>query len=275
MVLRLATMDLHDDIFMPILSGQTIEREIDIAELYEIFLSDTYKVKAAGAFPYAPINSTALTDRALPFVSNTLVMDIDGAEAVKVEKALDRMHFKRTNVQNDCTGTKLDAVNTALRNCSELATAASTAAKSGSDDRFQEYFKTTNSSVRQTVADRFTAVATDCSTNSSGATDTYCNDVYDSCTSNVLAYAVPNNNLIVYCPIFFDDLPPLAQDCHQQDRATTVLHEETHNPGVYSPGTMDNGYGYSAATALSSSQAVMNADSYALFANGQSTIRLS
>lgn len=38
----------------------------------------------------------------------------------------------------------------------------------------------------------------------------------------------------------------------------------------YSPGTEDNGYGYSAATALSSSAAVLNADSYALYANGKS-----
>lgn len=43
----------------------------------------------------------------------------------------------------------------------------------------------------------------------------------------------------------------------------------THAPAVYSPGTQDNGYGYAAATALSSSQAVLNADSYALYANGE------
>lgn len=50
--------------------------------------------------------------------------------------------------------------------------------------------------------------------------------------------------------------------------ATTTLHEFTHAPGVYSPGTEDNGYGYSAATALTSANAVLNADSYALYANG-------
>lgn len=50
--------------------------------------------------------------------------------------------------------------------------------------------------------------------------------------------------------------------------ATTTLHEYTHAPGVYSPGTEDNGYGYAAATSLSSANAVANADSYALYANG-------
>lgn len=48
-----------------------------------------------------------------------------------------------------------------------------------------------------------------------------------------------------------------------------MLHEETHAPGVYSPGTDDLGYGYAAATRLSSSQALNNADSYALYANGR------
>ena len=73
---------------------------------------------------------------------------------------------------------------------------------------------------------------------------------------------------MAYCPLFFSDLPGLTGSCHAQDQATTVLHEETHAPGVYSPGTEDNGYGYSAATSLSSSRAVLNADSYALYANG-------
>ena len=41
-----------------------------------------------------------------------------------------------------------------------------------------------------------------------------------------------------------------------------------HAPGVFSPGTEDLGYGYQAATALSASQALDNADSYALFSNG-------
>ena len=44
----------------------------------------------------------------------------------------------------------------------------------------------------------------------------------------------------------------------------------THAPGTYSPGTVDNGYGYAAATALTSARAVANADSYALYANGKS-----
>jgi hypothetical protein len=80
---------------------------------------------------------------------------------------------------------------------------------------------------------------------------------------------VPSANFITYCPIFFSALPALTSSCHAQDQATTVLHESTHAPGVYSPGTQDNGYGYAAATALSANAALNNADSYALYANGK------
>jgi deuterolysin len=90
----------------------------------------------------------------------------------------------------------------------------------------------------------------------------------NSCEPNVLAYTLPSQNVIANCDIYYSDLPALANKCHAQDQATTTLHEFTHAPGVYSPGTDDLGYGYDAATGLSSADAVMNADSYALYANG-------
>lgn len=93
--------------------------------------------------------------------------------------------------------------------------------------------------------------------------------MYGYCDPNVLAYTIPSTNEIVNCPIYYSALPALTRSCHAQDQATTTLHEMTHAPAVYSPGTQDNGYGYAAATALSSARAVLNADSYALYANGK------
>jgi deuterolysin len=176
---------------------------------------------------------------------------------------------KRTAIQGDCSGTKLTAIRTALSNCNRLATAAATAATSGSASTFQTYFKTTASGTRSTVAARLRAVASDCASTTGGKTRTYCTDVYGGCASGVLAYTLPSNNYIAYCPLFFNQLPALTGSCHAQDQATTVLHEETHAPAVYSPGTQDNGYGYSAATSLTAARALANADSYALYANGK------
>lgn len=267
-LMRIATTELTEDAFTPIMAGQTIEMDIEAAELYDFTASDSYSITAIGSIPYAELNSTELTGAALSFSSNTLTMDVDSAKAATVVKAVDKFTSKRTDIQSDCTGSKLSALKTALSNCQTLANAAATAATSGSASKFSEYFKTTSSSTRSTVAARLSAVATDCGKTASGATDSYCSDIYGACSSNVLAYTLPSTNEIAYCNLFFSYLPALSGTCHAQDQATTVLHEETHAPAVYNPGTEDNGYGYSAATSLSSSAAVLNADSYALYANG-------
>lgn len=155
------------------MAGETIEVEVELAELYELSTSGSYDVLAAGAIPYAELNSTVLSGNALVFSSNTLSLDVDATEAAKIEKAVDVL-AKRTIIQSDCTGTRLTAVRTALSNCQKLATAAATAATSGSASKFQEYFKTTSSSTRSTVAARLRAVAADCGATTSGSTNTYC-----------------------------------------------------------------------------------------------------
>lgn len=265
----MATSSLTDDSFKSIAAGETIEVEIELAELYDLSKSGKYNVLAQGVIEYAEGDSTALSGAVLSYSSNQLAIDVDAAKTAKIDTALQSL-AKRTAVQSDCTGTRLSAIRTALSNCNRLATAAATAATSGSASKFSEYFKTTSSSTRSTVAARLRAVASDCAS-SSATTRTYCTDIYGACSSGVLAYTLPSNNYIAYCPLFFNQLPALSGTCHQQDQATTVLHEETHAPAVYSPGTQDNGYGYSAATSLTAARALANADSYALYANGMCT----
>ena len=211
--------------------------------------------------PFAEENSTELSGT-LPYDSEKLTITVDGAQAAKVTKALDLS--KRTSVKSSCTGSKLSAVRTALSNCNKLATSAASAAAAGT--KLSTYFKSTASSTKNTVSARLTAVARDCGSTSS-TTTTNCDDQYSGCSSNVLAYTVPSTSYITYCPIFFSELPAVASTCHAQDQATTVLHEETHANSVYSPGTDDLGYGYSAASRLTTQQALNNADSYALYAN--------
>jgi deuterolysin len=259
------TTNLDSSVFTPLEAGQTIEVEIDAAELHDLSTSGTYDIESFGAIPYAEIGSTELTGDAVTFTSNKLSLAVDGAEASKVKRAIHSR--KRTVLSSDCTGAKLTAVRSALSNCVSLANAAATAATSGSASKFQEYFKTTSSSTRSTVAARLRAVASDCGSTTSGRTSTHCVDTYQACSSNVLAYTVPSQNYIVYCNLFFSALPGVSSGCHSQDQATTVIHEETHAPGVYSPGTQDLGYGYAAATRLSANSALNNADQYALYAN--------
>lgn len=266
---RLSYDNPSPDSFRAIHGGETLAIEVDLAELYDMNVEGPYDISTAGRIYYAEANSTELTGKALTFNSNRLSFKIDSFKASQKSKAVDKI-AKRTEIQSDCTGAKLTAIHTALDNCQMLATTAAANATSGDTSKFQEYFMTTDQSARKTVSDRLTSVAADCNTTASGPTRTYCTDVYNGCASNVLAYTLPAYNYIAYCPLFFDNLPALTNRCHRQDQATTVLHEETHAPDVYAPGTLDNAYGYDAAMDLTSDAAINNADTYALYANGMS-----
>lgn len=148
-----------------------------------------------------------------------------------------------------------------------MATAAEEAARNGDGDKLVEYFGSQSTSVRQSVAQVFNKIAAECDSTTSGVAEQYCSDVLSYCEYGVLAYAVPSMDVMVSCDMYFEQLPALETRCHRQDQATTTLHEVTHLRQV--AGTNDHAYGYTLATQLSSQEALDNADSYTLFANGK------
>ncbi|KAJ5097851.1 hypothetical protein N7532_004852 [Penicillium argentinense] len=243
-------------------AGETFEDEFDVAETTDLSNGGAITLSSSGL---VPIVSEGAVSGYLPFSSNDLKIEVDGVKASQVSKAIKPLD--RRTKESCSNASRKTALDKALANTVKLANAAATAAKSGSASKFSEYFKTTSSSTRSVVAARLTAVAKEAASASSGSTTYYCSDPYGYCETNVLAYTLPSRNIIANCDIYYSELPALTGTCHDQDQATTTLHEFTHAPGVYSPGTDDLGYGYSAATSLSSSQAVLNADSYALYAN--------
>lgn len=271
---RLSYDNPSPESFRPIHAGETLAIEVDLAELYDMNVDGPWDVSTAGRIYYAEANSTELTGKAMTFNSNRLSFRVDSFKTSMQSKAVDRI-AKRTELQSDCTNNNLNAIKTALGNCQKLATDAAADVQSNNTSRFNEYFKTTDQDTRDTVVARLEAVADDCNQTASGPTRTYCTDVYNGCASNVLAYTLPAYNYIAYCPLFFDNLPALTDKCHNQDQATTVLHEETHAPDVYAPGTLDNAYGYNAAMDLDADAALNNADTYALYANGMSPLLLN
>lgn len=257
--------DLAPEVFHTLAAGETFETTFNAAEVHDLS-STNYTFIAEGTIPVAPVGSTKISDTIF-FKSNTLTIPVDGAAAQSMAKAIPASIDRRTILQSGCSTTQKTQTTQALSYCAQLARAASTAASSGSATKFSEYFKTTAAATRSVVAARLSAVASQCSSLTSGSTTYYCTDIYNYCSSNVLAYTIPSTNEIVNCPLYYSALPTLSGTCHAQDRATTSLHEFTHAPATYSPGTADNGYGYSAAVALTSAKAVLNADSYALYAN--------
>ncbi|KKY16821.1 putative 24 kda metalloproteinase precursor [Phaeomoniella chlamydospora] len=257
--------DLPAEAFTTLAPGESVSTTINIPAIHEVAGGD-YSIVSFGALPYAKADSTELAG-AVNFESNTLAMSIDGEVAAAVKPAISRRSIdKRTVIQN-CSGSKGTSLRNALSNAVTLSNNAATAATSGSTSTFNTYYKSTSSSVRSIVAARFEGVVTEASSTTTGATTYSCTDDYDVCTSGVLAYTYPSLNHIANCDLYYSDLPLLTTTCHAQDQTTTTIHEFTHAPGTYSPGTDDYAYGYSASTALSSSQAVLNADTYALYAN--------
>ncbi|CAI6340145.1 unnamed protein product [Periconia digitata] len=256
--LRITTENLSEDAFQIIGAGETVETSFDIAKLHDLKAGGAFDVTAVGTLSVAAADSTQISD-AVSYSSNTISAQIDGAVADAVRRS-----WKRSAVQSDCTGAKRTSTVNALANCRTLALAAASAAGSNTA-KVNEYFKSTSSSTISTVQSVFNKAASECGSSTGGASKTYCTDPYAACGSNVLAYTAPSLSIINNCPLYFSAIPALTKSCHAQDQATTTLHESTHLTQV--KGTDDLGYGYTAATRLSSSQALNNADSYALFAN--------
>ncbi|PKY09397.1 deuterolysin metalloprotease family protein [Aspergillus campestris IBT 28561] len=259
---RFRSKGLTKDALTSLAPGAVIEDEFDIASTSDLTKGGSITVRTSGRVPTAK-NSAIVGS--IPYSSNELTITVDGAEAAKVAHATKDI-VKRTEM-TECSGEKQSALETALKNSVSLATKAAAAAESGDDARFEEYFSTTDAETRSTVAERLQAVAKESGSTTSGNTQYYCEDTLGYCEPNVLAWTLPAQNIIANCDIYYSELPALASGCHDQDQATTSLHEFTHAPGTFSPGTDDLGYGYDAATALSTEDALNNADSYALFAN--------
>lgn len=191
---------------------------------------------------------------------------------------------KRVEVVS-CSGTHETALVNAFENTNRLATDAADAAESGDAAKFQEYFRTTTTARRSTVAEVFRSLAEESTSTTAGDISYSCTDYAGICSQGnismwplfssrdlvlvcvrehelvadndgfLVAYAQPATGRMANCPLFYQ-LPALSTGCDEQSQASTILHEFTH----VLAGTDDYAYGYARSTALSASQAINNAD---------------
>ncbi len=232
----------------------------NVAETHDLSQGGEFNIATKGALKYALEHDNKLIG-SVSSPSTSITASIDGPAAAAANEG---QKMRRTTFQSDCTGSKGQAVSNAANNCVSLAQQASQVASSGAASKMEEFFKSSSQQVRSQVANVLDRVAAECP-NNGGYSQTYCSDVGGYCGGNVLAYTVPSQSYIVYCDLYFNDLPPLTSACHQQDQATTNLHETTHLSEV--AGTQDLGYGYDNIRQLSTQDSLNNADSYAVFAN--------
>ncbi|PYI04776.1 deuterolysin metalloprotease family protein [Aspergillus sclerotiicarbonarius CBS 121057] len=262
--MRLVLNNLTLDALTTIPAGESLVDEFDIASTLDITDSGPITIHTSGL---VPITSDSEITSYIPYTSNTLTINIDAAKAATVPKALTitpSLH-RRTRLSN-CDANQDALMRAALDNAMRMSLAAANEAWIGSAARMEEYFKSSSEETRSLVANRLAYIAAEASLINADRTTYYCSDTFQLCNNRTLAYTVPEWNVVVNCPLYWR-LMPMQTTCHAQDQANTIIHEFSHAPGVYAPGTDDLGYGYKAGMRLTRDQALRNADTYTLFAN--------
>ncbi|KAK8189070.1 Deuterolysin metalloprotease family-domain-containing protein [Phyllosticta capitalensis] len=266
--IRPRTTGLGPGSFLHLPAGESHEVIFDIAEMYSLSGKE-YDVLSRGVISYAEGDSYEIAG-AVPYESNIIRINIDPHEA---KKKRDVFHgkaqkLKKRSVLENCPdGPEKDTVMRALDACAKLSQGAQQAASTGDPAQFAKYFKDPSEKMRKAVAGVYAKVAKECGKIDGGDTRIHCNDGFEYCDGMTLAYTSPSSGLQVYCPAYYaGDYPDLTKECHGQDRATTTLHEMTHLDSV--AGTVDIGYGYRTTKSLRPKQAIANADTYSLYANG-------
>ncbi|KAI1918935.1 hypothetical protein LOZ39_001070 [Ophidiomyces ophidiicola] len=269
MVRHFQTRGLPENVFVSIRPNEKIEVNFDIASTADLSAGGSYSIVSRGHIPFAEPSTTELTG-VVSYDSNTLKLDIDGTAAASVVKAIPHFLVPRARLDLPTCGPSFGpVVRAALKNAAEISLKAAEAAKKN-PKLFQEYFRTSNSSAVNTVARRYRAVAKEAASIDSGIVRYYCQDFLGRCTTNMLAYTLPRRNTIANCRGFYQ-ISPLSTKCRVEDQAATVIHEITHAVGVFSPHTIDHAYGYQNLTKLTTAQALLNGDTYGLFAVGESS----
>ncbi|PWY67905.1 deuterolysin metalloprotease family protein [Aspergillus heteromorphus CBS 117.55] len=259
---RLSFDNLTPDAVTTIPAGQILSDEFDLASTIDIAHSGDVTVYTSG---FVPVTTDLQVTSYLPYYSNVLKMTVDAIKASTIPKALSLL--RERTVVTSCTAEKKASMHTTLLAAVHLSLAAANESYAGPAARMEEYFKSSEKSVRDAVTNRYLLIASEASIEADGKTTIYCEDPYGVCTDHILAYTWVDTNTVVSCPIFWRYLIPVNSWCHWQDQATTLIHEYAHCPAVCSPGTDDKAYGYNACRRLSTEEALLNADTYALFAN--------
>ncbi|GAW16899.1 hypothetical protein ANO14919_063450 [Xylariales sp. No.14919] len=259
------TKDLKDEAFQTIGAKETIEVQWDAAQLHDLSEGGEFDISTEGSLRYAEEGSNQIAGQVI-YSSNVIQAKVDGVEAAAVHSAFhEATKAKRVVIQNDCSSSQTSTVNAALGVAKTYAQNAQTAANAGTN--LQEYFKSTDSTTKSTVVNVFNKIATSVvNSGTSGSAKLYCTDVGNACSDGVVAYTQPGSNeYIALCPYWFQ-FPATNTICHDADQPYVIIHEATHLTAV--KGTDDVCYGYDGCvTAISNSQSLNNADSYALYAN--------
>ncbi|WEW62050.1 Fungalysin/Thermolysin Extracellular metalloproteinase 5 [Emydomyces testavorans] len=257
--------------FTVLAPGASAEAEFDVAETSDLSAGGSYAISANGLIPIVDGQGTSLTG-AVRYTANTLIIDVDGETASKVQSAIPEMSIDKRSRLDDYTcrgkfgskGNYANILEAGLRTCVRYAQRAAQAAASGSTEKFSEWFKTTSEQARQSVARRFEAIAEECGS-TGGKVKYFCWDQFNGCEEGIIAYTIPSKSYVINCEAYWR-IPPVVNSGLDPDQGLAIVHEFTHVPSVYSPATEELAIGIARCKALNSEQSLKNADNYALYA---------
>jgi deuterolysin len=103
---------------------------MDLAESHDVLDGGVHDVIAKGDIAFAALNSSEIIG-SIPYESNQLSIDINGTMARSQRDAFHKL-VARAQIDSTCSSSRSAILQTAFANCAKYASAAATAATSGS-----------------------------------------------------------------------------------------------------------------------------------------------
>lgn len=131
--------NLRDSAFTLIGAGETIQKPVELAGLYDFTETGTYTIEARGTLSFVPLgardtlpilSTTKHPENVLAFTSDNIELHIDANAASTVEPLGQAM--ARRGMFVECSGSRASALQTAFDNAVKIAHQASEAAANGS-----------------------------------------------------------------------------------------------------------------------------------------------
>ncbi|CEJ87506.1 hypothetical protein VHEMI04435 [[Torrubiella] hemipterigena] len=246
MHITVSDTDLPETAFVTLPAGGALDVNIDIAEIHDLGAGGDYAVRVAGSIPYTTDNGRTLNRVGAKYdAGKILSLAVNGEEALQVHKSA---VFQRAEVI-PCTEGQLSSLETAQTNCNDIAAAAPGGL---TKSRMDTWFHAHDADTIATVKGVYNSLPAGCNSKLQCSPGTY-----KTCADGAVAY---QNNGIYLCPVYFNKPVSSSTACHNtQTQGNVLLHETTHMEA----NTVDSAYGYEACIALSTADALNNADTYA------------
>jgi deuterolysin len=253
--------------FQTLLPRTSITREIKIVSYFDLRPNQTYFIQAAGFVPFYIEGQDSVNTQTALFESN--VLRWSSPHTIPPISRADELQSSAKFLLGACQSKALqDNIKKAATVAADMAKKAASHAMDGKDRAsFIAYFKKDSPENRKKVSGRLSAIAAVLS-NDRGPIKIVCGDGPKSpCArgGGALAWTEVSGGNTFICPQMVK-VPTGVANCDSTQLPGILIHELTHSTDVYKPSTDDLASEPQRCKALSEARALMNANSYNLYA---------